>query len=97
MGGLFQAAHLSKGFKVKSFGVEELVVFPIQVNFISKQKQDDGNVIEKPITRQVFQYKGKYPTNKKTITFTSYTDDFSFDLNYSELKHFNEDQIRYLF
>ncbi|VDO20474.1 unnamed protein product [Heligmosomoides polygyrus] len=94
MGGLFQAAHLSKGFKVKSFGVEELVVFPIQVNFISKQKQDDGNVIEKPITRQVFQYKGKYPTNKKTITFTSYTDDFSFDLNYSELKHFNEDQIR---
>ncbi|KAL6733177.1 hypothetical protein Aduo_003847 [Ancylostoma duodenale] len=94
MGALFQAAHLSKGFKVKPFGVEELVIFPVQVNFISKQKQENGEVIEKPITRQVFQLKSKYPTTKKTITFTSYTDDFSFDLNYSGLKHFNEQQIK---
>ncbi|RCN44627.1 DnaK family protein [Ancylostoma caninum] len=93
LGALFQAAHLSKGFKVKPFGVEELMIFPVQVNFISKQKQENGEVIEKPITRQVFQLKSKYPTTKKTITFTSYTDDFSFDLNYSGLKHFNEQQI----
>ncbi|KIH52131.1 hypothetical protein ANCDUO_17769 [Ancylostoma duodenale] len=94
MGALFQAAHLSKGFKVKPFGVEELVIFPVQVNFVSKQKQENGEVIEKPITRQVFQLKSKYPTTKKTITFTSYTDDFSFDLSYSGLKHFNEQQIK---
>ncbi|VDL81988.1 unnamed protein product [Nippostrongylus brasiliensis] len=125
MGALYQAAHLSKGFKVKAFGVEDLVVFPIQVNFISKQKQDDGSIVEKPITRQVIQYKAKYPTNKKviialfqtlfgsaevlrflpyeerhfvfffqTITFTSYTDDFTFDLNYSDLKHFDAEQTR---
>ncbi|PIO53687.1 hypothetical protein TELCIR_24970, partial [Teladorsagia circumcincta] len=65
MGALYQAAHLSKGFKVKPFGVEELVLFPVQVNFVSKQKQENGDFIEKPITRQVFQYKGKYPTTKK--------------------------------
>ncbi|KAK6034503.1 hypothetical protein COOONC_27992 [Cooperia oncophora] len=94
MGALYQAAHLSKGFKVKPFDVEELVIFPVQVNFVSKQKQESGDIIEKPVTRHVFQFKGKYPTTKKTITFTSYTDDFSFDLNYSGLKHFNEDQIR---
>ncbi|EYC07712.1 hypothetical protein Y032_0069g360 [Ancylostoma ceylanicum] len=94
MGALFQAAHLSKGFKVKPFGVEELIIFPVQVNFISKQKQENGEVIEKPITRQVFQLKSSYPTTKKTITFTSYTDDFSFDLNYSGLKHFTEQQVK---
>lgn len=32
LGGFFEAAHLSKGFKVKPFGVEELVIFPIQVS-----------------------------------------------------------------
>ncbi|KAK6733338.1 hypothetical protein RB195_017221 [Necator americanus] len=94
MGALFQAAHLSKGFKVKPFGIEELVIFPIQVNFISKQKQENGEIVEKPITRHICQLKSKYPTTKKIITFTSYTDDFSFDLNYSGLKHFNEQQIR---
>ncbi|CAJ0607927.1 unnamed protein product [Cylicocyclus nassatus] len=94
MGALFQAAHLSKGFKVKPFGVEDLVIHPVQVNFISRQKQENGEVIEKPITRQVFQYKSIYPTPKKTITFTSYTDDFSFDLNYPDLTHFNEVQLK---
>nr|CDJ82716.1 Heat shock protein 70 domain containing protein [Haemonchus contortus] len=94
MGALYQAAHLSKGFKVKPFGVEELVVFPVQVNFASKQKQENGEFIEKPFTRQLFPFKAYYPTVRKTITFTSYTDDFSFDLNYADLKHFTDDQIR---
>ncbi|XGW10237.1 hypothetical protein V3C99_012040 [Haemonchus contortus] len=95
MGALYQAAHLSKGFKVKPFGVEELVVFPVQVNFASKQKQENGEFIEKPFTRQLFPFKAYYPTVRKTITFTSYTDDFSFDLNYADLKHFTDDQIRH--
>ncbi|KAJ1346061.1 hypothetical protein KIN20_000742 [Parelaphostrongylus tenuis] len=94
MGALYQAAHLSKGFKVKPFGVEELVIFPIEVSFVSKQKQENGDIIDKPITRHVFQFRSKYPTNKKVITFTSYTDDFSFDLAYSDLTHFNEQQKR---
>ncbi|PIO54994.1 hypothetical protein TELCIR_23628, partial [Teladorsagia circumcincta] len=29
-GALYQAAHLSKGFKVEPFGVEELVLSPVQ-------------------------------------------------------------------
>ncbi|KAE9417559.1 hypothetical protein Angca_008280, partial [Angiostrongylus cantonensis] len=94
MGALYQAAHLSKGFKVKPFIVEELIIFPVQVSFISKQKQENGDIVDKPITRHVFQFKSKYPTNKKIITFTSYTDDFSFDLAYSDLTHFNEQQRR---
>uniref|UniRef100_A0A0K0CVF7 Hypoxia up-regulated protein 1 n=1 Tax=Angiostrongylus cantonensis TaxID=6313 RepID=A0A0K0CVF7_ANGCA len=67
MGALYQAAHLSKGFKVKPFIVEELIIFPVQVSFISKQKQENGDIVDKPITRHVFQFKSKYPTNKKYI------------------------------
>ncbi|CAJ0925793.1 unnamed protein product, partial [Mesorhabditis belari] len=33
LGGLYQAAFLSKGFKVKTFYVEELQIYPVQVHF----------------------------------------------------------------
>ena len=31
MGAAYQAAHLSKGFKVKKFGIKDANLFPIQV------------------------------------------------------------------
>ncbi|VDM55865.1 unnamed protein product [Angiostrongylus costaricensis] len=37
MGALYQAAHLSKGFKVRPFIVEELVIFPVQVGQFHKE------------------------------------------------------------
>ncbi|ETN87225.1 hypothetical protein NECAME_00084 [Necator americanus] len=72
LGAVYQAADLSKSFKVLPFAVKELVLFPIQVNF--KSKSEDGNL--KDVTRQIFGYKTHYPTNKKIVTFQSYSDDF---------------------
>ncbi|CAI4226902.1 unnamed protein product [Auanema sp. JU1783] len=96
MGAVFLAAHLSSGFKVKPFNVEDLVIYPIQVKFTVNQQQENGETIQKDLTRQIFQYKTKYPTNKKTIGFTSFLTDFNFELNYGDLSHFNAEQHRLL-
>ncbi|KAE9414738.1 hypothetical protein Angca_006188, partial [Angiostrongylus cantonensis] len=72
LGAVYQAAELSKSFKVLPFGVKELIIFPIQVKFLSKF--EDGSL--KETTRQVFGYKSHYPTSNKIVTFQSYTDDF---------------------
>ncbi|RCN53662.1 DnaK family protein [Ancylostoma caninum] len=88
LGAVYQAADLSKSFKVLPFGVKELILFPIQVTF--KSKTEDGTL--KDVTRQIFGYKTFYPTNKKIVTFQSYSDDFEVYLGYGSLEHLNEDQ-----
>ncbi|KAL6723178.1 hypothetical protein Aduo_018208 [Ancylostoma duodenale] len=88
LGAVYQAADLSKSFKVLPFGVKELILFPIQVTF--KSKTEDGAL--KDVTRQIFGYKTFYPTNKKIVTFQSYSDDFEVYLGYGSLEHLNEDQ-----
>ncbi|EPB76773.1 hypothetical protein ANCCEY_04125 [Ancylostoma ceylanicum] len=88
LGAVYQAADLSKSFKVLPFGVKEMVLFPIQVTF--KSKTEDGTL--KDVTRQIFGYKTFYPTNKKIVTFQSYSDDFEVHLGYGSLEHLNEEQ-----
>ncbi|KAK6766162.1 hypothetical protein RB195_025830 [Necator americanus] len=88
LGAVYQAADLSKSFKVLPFAVKELVLFPIQVNF--KSKSEDGNL--KDVTRQIFGYKTHYPTNKKIVTFQSYSDDFEISLGYGSLEHLQDVQ-----
>ncbi|TKR60474.1 hypothetical protein L596_027716 [Steinernema carpocapsae] len=90
LGAVYQAAHLSKGFKVMKFGVQELQIHPIQIDFTSfvgEQKE------EKKMTRTLFGYKTNYPTNKKIISFTSHTKDFPFSVNYGSLAHLTEKQL----
>ncbi|KAJ1369858.1 hypothetical protein KIN20_031441 [Parelaphostrongylus tenuis] len=70
-GAVYQAAELSKSFKVFPFGVKELIIYPVQVKFLSKTV--DGGL--KEATRQVFSHKSYYPTSNMIVTFQSYTDD----------------------
>ncbi|CAJ0585594.1 unnamed protein product, partial [Mesorhabditis spiculigera] len=93
MGGLYQAAHLSKGFKVKTFHVEDLQLYPILVHFTSIQKDEKSGVAtEKAIKKPIFGYKSIFPTSRKVMSFTSHDDDFSFGLHYGDLSHFSEEQ-----
>ncbi|CAD6192016.1 unnamed protein product [Caenorhabditis auriculariae] len=93
MGALFQAAHLSKGFKVKPFNVDELVLFPVEIDFVSKVAQPDGSSVEKPVTKSLFPAKSFYPTKRKTISFTSYTEDFTFTLSYGNNELLTKKQL----
>lgn len=89
LGAVYQAAHLSKSFKVLPFGVQELVLYPVQVNFTTKTESGDM----KDTSRVVFGYKSHFPTSKKTVNFQSYQDDFQVTVNYGSLAHLNDDQL----
>ncbi|VDM23372.1 unnamed protein product [Toxocara canis] len=93
MGAVYQAAHLSKGFKVKKFGVHDLHIFPIQVDFLSASEKD-GKSMPRVVHRPIFSYKSFYPSNRKILSFTSYDEDFGFNVNYGDLKQLSEKQLR---
>uniref|UniRef100_A0A1I7TTG8 Hypoxia up-regulated protein 1 n=1 Tax=Caenorhabditis tropicalis TaxID=1561998 RepID=A0A1I7TTG8_9PELO len=96
MGALFQAAHLSKGFKVKPFNVEEKLLFPVEVHFVSKTKDEKtGELVEeKNVVKTLFAANSVYPTNPKTISLTSYSDDFTISLKYGNIESLTKKQIR---
>ncbi|VDP12457.1 unnamed protein product [Onchocerca flexuosa] len=92
MGAVYQAAHLSKGFKVKKFDVRDLQIFPVQVDFISAHSKDEtgaGRIIHRPI----YPIKSFIPASKKVLSFTSFTEDFSMNVNYGEMNQLNADQL----
>lgn len=92
MGAVYESAHLSKGFKVKRFDVYDLLIFPIQVNF-SSTSEKDGKQTSRIVHRPIFSYRSFYPSNRKILSFTSYNEDFGFNINYGELKQFNSKQL----
>ncbi|CAI2344900.1 unnamed protein product [Caenorhabditis sp. 36 PRJEB53466] len=96
MGALFQAAHLSKGFKVKPFNVEEKVLFPVEVHFVSKVKDEKTQEItgEKNVVKTLFAANSIYPTSPKTISLTSYSNDFSIALKYGSIENLTKKQIQ---
>lgn len=86
MGSIYQAAHLSQGFKVKRFEVQELNINPIEVSF-----NDEKDILLK--SRTLYGYKSNFSTKRKFITFNNYTDDFVINLNYGNLTHLSADQL----
>uniref|UniRef100_A0AAY4BCK0 Hypoxia up-regulated protein 1 n=1 Tax=Denticeps clupeoides TaxID=299321 RepID=A0AAY4BCK0_9TELE len=76
MGAVYQAAALSKAFKVKPFLVRDAAVFPIQVEFSRETEEEDGMKTTKHNKRILFQRMAPYP-QRKVITFNRYTDDFT--------------------
>lgn len=46
LGGVYQAAHLGKGFKVLTFGVKEANIYPLVVEF-EKQRTEDSTDVPK--------------------------------------------------
>ncbi|PAV63446.1 hypothetical protein WR25_22607 isoform B [Diploscapter pachys] len=93
MGALFQSAHLSKGFKVKPFQLNELILFPVEVDFVSKNTNEAGESVEKNLSRAIFRFRNNYPTNKKSLSLTSYTSDFTITWKFGDLAHFSEKQL----
>ncbi|KAJ0061481.1 hypothetical protein NL108_001993 [Boleophthalmus pectinirostris] len=91
MGAVYQAAALSKAFKVKPFLVRDAAVFPIQVEF-SRETEEDGVRTVKHNKRILFQRMAPYP-QRKVITFNRYTDDFTFEVNYGDLSFLSQEDL----
>lgn len=91
MGAVYQAAALSKAFKVKPFLVRDAAVFPIQVEF-TRETEEEGTKSMKHNKRILFQRMAPYP-QRKVITFNRYNDDFSFDINYGDLSFLGEENL----
>lgn len=70
MGAVYQAAHLSKSFKVLPFNVHEKILYPVFVNFLTKT--EEGTM--KPIRKSLFGE--NYPVPNRVMHFSSYSDDF---------------------
>ncbi|NP_997868.1 hypoxia up-regulated protein 1 precursor [Danio rerio] len=93
MGAVYQAAALSKAFKVKPFLVRDAAVFPIQVEFSRETEEEDGVKSLKHNKRILFQRMAPYP-QRKVITFNRYIDDFVFYINYGDLSFLSEQDMK---
>lgn len=91
MGAVYQAAVLSKAFKVTPFLVRDAAVFPIQVEF-TREAEEEGTKAVKHNKRILFQRMAPYP-QRKVITFNRYSDDFSFDINYGDLSFLTQEEL----
>uniref|UniRef100_UPI00398E5734 hypoxia up-regulated protein 1 isoform X2 n=1 Tax=Pristiophorus japonicus TaxID=55135 RepID=UPI00398E5734 len=88
MGAVYQAAALSKAFKVKPFLIRDAALYPIQVEF-TRSIEEDGVKNIKHNKRVLFQRMSPYP-QRKVITFNRYTDDFEFFVNYGDMSFLRE-------
>ncbi|CAH1796844.1 unnamed protein product [Owenia fusiformis] len=93
LGAVYQAAHLSKGFKVLKFLVKEANMFPIQVEFERTKVDDDGKESTKTVKRTLFGRWNPFP-QKKVMTFNKHTTDFTFDVNYGDLSFLSETELK---
>ncbi|XP_049598142.1 hypoxia up-regulated protein 1 [Syngnathus scovelli] len=91
MGAVYQAAALSKAFKVTPFLVRDAAVFPIQVDF-TREAEEEGAKSLKHSKRILFQRMAPYP-QRKVITFNRYTDDFAFDINYGDVGFLSQEDL----
>ncbi|CAF2097812.1 unnamed protein product [Rotaria magnacalcarata] len=95
MGGVYQAAALSKGYRVKKFIVKDANQYPINVQFERHADPTAENSEPKLIDRTLFQRNNLYP-NRKVMTFNRHTDDFSFDVRYGDLSFLSDTDKRSL-
>ncbi|XP_038609730.1 hypoxia up-regulated protein 1 [Tachyglossus aculeatus] len=93
MGAVYQAAALSKAFKVKPFGVRDATLFPIQVEFSREVEEESGGRSLKHNRRLLFSRMGPYP-QRKVITFNRYSHDFHFSVNYGDLGFLGPEDLR---
>uniref|UniRef100_A0A1A7WFL1 Hypoxia up-regulated protein 1 n=1 Tax=Iconisemion striatum TaxID=60296 RepID=A0A1A7WFL1_9TELE len=93
MGAVYQAAALSKAFKVKPFLVRDAAIFPIQVEFSREMEEEEGIKSLKHNKRILFQRMAPYP-QRKVITFNRYNNDFDFNINYGDLSFLSEADLR---
>lgn len=93
MGAVYQAAALSKGYRVKRFIVKDANQYPINVQF---QRHTDGasdSGEQKLLDRTLFNRNNLYP-NRKVLTFNRHIDDFAFDVHYGDVSHLSSTDKR---
>lgn len=93
MGAVYQAAALSKAFKVKPFVVRDAVIYPILVEFTREVEEEPGVHSLKQNKRVLFSRMGPYP-QRKVITFNRYSHDFNFHINYGDLSFLGPEDLR---
>uniref|UniRef100_A0A8D0XHK4 Hypoxia up-regulated protein 1 n=1 Tax=Sus scrofa TaxID=9823 RepID=A0A8D0XHK4_PIG len=93
MGAVYQAAALSKAFKVKPFVVRDAVIYPILVEFTREVEEEPGVHSLKHNKRILFSRMGPYP-QRKVITFNRYSHDFNFHINYGDLGFLGPEDLR---
>ncbi len=93
MGAVYQAASLSKGFRVKKFLIKDANQYPINVQFERHADPTNENSEQKLIDRTLFNRNNLYP-NRKVMTFNRHTDDFSFDVHYGDLTYLSNTDKR---
>lgn len=91
LGAVYKAADLATGFRVAPFNVKEAVLYPIQITF--EREGNSGN--QKLVKRNLFTAMGVYP-QKKVITFNKNTEDFHFNVNYADLDHLPEHEMKHI-
>uniref|UniRef100_A0A4W2H5S9 Hypoxia up-regulated protein 1 n=1 Tax=Bos indicus x Bos taurus TaxID=30522 RepID=A0A4W2H5S9_BOBOX len=93
MGAVYQAAALSKAFKVKPFVIRDAVIYPILVEFTREVEEETGVRSLKHNKRVLFSRMGPYP-QRKVITFNRYSHDFNFHINYGDLGFLGPEDLR---
>merc|ERR1711953_1404163 len=80
LGGSYQAAYVTRLFRVKTIWVRDGALEPIEVRFEREvdPEENDGKPI-KEVKRTLFQVMNPYP-QKKAIPFNRFQDDFNFSL-----------------
>ena len=93
MGAVYQAAALSKGYRVKKFIVKDANQYPINVQFERHADPTLDSSEQKLVDRTLFNRNNLYP-NRKVMTFNRHTDDFSFNVRYGDLTYLSETDKR---
>ncbi len=93
MGAVYQAASLSKGYRVKKFLIKDANQYPINVQFERHTELTNENSEQKLIDRTLFNRNNLYP-NRKVMTFNRHTDDFSFNVHYGDLTYLSNTDKR---
>ncbi len=93
MGAVYQAASLSKGYRVKKFLVKDANQYPINVQFERQTEITNETSEQQLIDRTLFNRNNLYPS-RKVMTFNRHTEDFSFDVHYGDLTYLSNTDKR---
>lgn len=91
MGAVYRAADLATGFKVKKFLTKDAILYPLQVVF----EREGESGATRQVKRTLFGQMNAYP-QKKVITFNKNIEDFSFEVNYADLDHLTDEDVKAL-
>lgn len=91
LGAVYQAAHLSKGFRVKKFIVKDGAMYPIIVRF-NKMKENENDEA-RLLNRTLFGRMNNYP-QKKVMIFNKQFKDFNFKVLYGDMSFLTESEMK---